>query len=53
MKIQSLTPRQLAGMIDHTLLKQYVTFDSLAALCQEAIQYCFKTVAVNNAVVPF
>lgn len=53
MKNQDLTPRQLAGMIDHTLLKQYATFDELAVLCQEAIQYGFKTVAVNNAVVPF
>lgn len=48
-----LTPEALAGMIDHTLLKQYVTLDDLRVHCQVAKQYHFKTVAINNAPVEF
>lgn len=53
MKDQKLTPQELAGMIDHTLLKQFVTLDDLKAHCQVAKEYGFKTVAVNNAVAAF
>lgn len=48
-----LTPEELAGMIDHTLLKQYVTLDDLKAHCEVARKYHFKTVAINNAPVAF
>lgn len=53
MKDQKLTPQELAGMIDHTLLKQFVTLDDLKAHCRTAAEYGFKTVAVNNAVAAF
>lgn len=45
----NLTPEQLAGMIDHTLLKQYVTLEEMKAHCETAKAYGFKTVAINNA----
>lgn len=40
-------------MIDQTLLKPYATHDDLKKHCLEAIKYGFKTVAINNAPVPF
>ena len=49
----NLTPEELAKMIDHTLLKQYVTLDDLKAHCEVAKKYNFKTVAINNAPVAF
>lgn len=48
-----LTAKELAGMIDHTLLKQFVTFNDLKAHCQVARDFSFKTVAVNNAAAAF
>jgi deoxyribose-phosphate aldolase len=39
----------LAGMIDHTLLKPDATPDQLAQLCFEARKYGFATVCVNPA----
>ena len=42
-----ITPQQLAGMIDHTLLKPYATKEEIRRLCAEAIQYGFRTVCVN------
>ena len=51
--MENLTPKQLAGMIDHTLLKANICFDDLKTLCQEAAQYGFRSVAINGAVVPF
>ncbi|MDD3428467.1 MAG: deoxyribose-phosphate aldolase [Oscillospiraceae bacterium] len=53
MDIKTLTAAQLAGMIDQTLLKPYVTLDELKAHCEGAAKYKFKTVAINNAPVPF
>lgn len=53
MENTKLTPRGLAGMIDHTLLKQFVTFDDLRALCRTAKEHGFKSVAVNSAVADF
>ena len=38
-----------AGMIDHTLLKPFITNEDWKVLCEEAVQYGFKTVAINNA----
>lgn len=48
-----LTPEELAGMIDQTLLKPYATEEELCAHCEKAAEYHFKTVAINNAPVPF
>ncbi len=38
---------QLAGMIDHTLLKPDATADQVIQLCEEAKQYRFATVCIN------
>ena len=38
-----------AGMIDHTLLKPFITNEDWKVLCEEAMKYGFKTVAINNA----
>jgi deoxyribose-phosphate aldolase len=42
----------LAGMIDHTLLKPEATPDDLKKLCEEARKYSFATVCVNSSNVP-
>lgn len=41
--------QNLAQYIDHTLLKQDATPAQLSHLCNEAIQYNFKTVCINSA----
>lgn len=38
---------QVAGMIDHTLLKANATVEDVKKLCQEAIEYKFASVCVN------
>lgn len=40
-------PANLAGMIDHTLLKPEATEEQVRKLCQEAAQYHFASVCVN------
>jgi deoxyribose-phosphate aldolase len=42
-----LTDRQMARMIDHTLLKPDATPDEIKKLCREAITYEFATVCIN------
>ncbi|RME83886.1 MAG: deoxyribose-phosphate aldolase [Planctomycetota bacterium] len=39
--------RELAAIIDHTLLKPEATLDEIKLLCAEAAYYGFKTVCVN------
>jgi deoxyribose-phosphate aldolase len=41
--------RDLAGMIDHTLLKPDATREQIRTLCDEAKRYGFATVCVNAA----
>lgn len=53
MEIGNMTPEMLAGMIDQTLLKPFVTLEDLRQHCETAAAYHFKTVAINNAPVPF
>jgi deoxyribose-phosphate aldolase len=48
-----MTVEELAKKIDQTLLKPYATQDELRHHCQTAMRYGFKTVAINNAPVPF
>lgn len=48
-----LTVEELCKMIDQTLLKPYATREELRKYCETAAQYGFKTVAINNAPVPF
>lgn len=45
-------PRDLAGKIDHTLLKPDATRGQIDALCEEARDHGFATVCVNPAWVP-
>ena len=45
--------RELAHMIDHTLLKPDATKDQLRKVCDEAVRYGFATVCVNSANIPF
>ena len=42
-----ITKEQLAGMIDHSLLKPQSTREELRKLCAEAVTYGFKAVCVN------
>jgi deoxyribose-phosphate aldolase len=51
--MNKLTVEELAGMIDQTLLEQYISNEDLRKHCETAAQYKFKTVAINNAPVPF
>ena len=46
-----LTPRELAGMIDHTLLKPFATRAEVRGLCSEATHYGFANVCVNPVLV--
>jgi len=42
-----MTRRQLASMIDHSLLRPTATREQLRKLCEEAMAYGFKAVCVN------
>lgn len=43
------TSTDIAGFIDHTLLKPEATHEELKKLCDEACRYNFATVCVNSA----
>ena len=43
----ALPPRDLAGIIDHTLLKPSATYDDIDRLCDEAARCGFMSVCVN------
>ena len=43
---------EIAGWIDHTLLKPAATAAQIETLCQEALEYSFASVCVNPAFVP-
>ena len=45
-------PSDMAGMIDHTLLKPHGTEEQIRQLCAEAREFSFATVCVNPAWVP-
>jgi deoxyribose-phosphate aldolase len=45
-------PADLAGMIDHTLLKADATRDDVRKLCDDARKYKFASVCVNTTWVP-
>jgi deoxyribose-phosphate aldolase len=44
--------KEIAGWIDHTLLKPEATARQITALCQEAVQYQFASVCVNPVFIP-
>jgi deoxyribose-phosphate aldolase len=48
-----ISPSELAGYIDHTLLKPEAVESQFEQLCAEAIKYKFKSVCVNSSWVPF
>nr|HPJ71452.1 hypothetical protein [bacterium] len=41
--------RQIASMIDHTLLKATATEEQIRQLCREAAEYGFASVCINPA----
>jgi deoxyribose-phosphate aldolase len=43
-----MNSKELAGFIDHTLLKPDAEEEQIRVLCEEAIQYNFKSVCVNT-----
>jgi deoxyribose-phosphate aldolase len=43
----AITRKELAAMIDHSLLRPNATVEELKKLCEEAIEYGFKAVCVN------
>jgi len=48
-----MSQAELAGYIDHTLLKPEAVETQFEQLCSEAIAYKFKSVCVNSSWVPF
>ena len=44
----SITIKEVAAMVDHTNLKAYATRDDFKKLCDEAVKYGFKSVAINT-----
>ncbi|MFQ5758285.1 MAG: deoxyribose-phosphate aldolase [Candidatus Bathyarchaeia archaeon] len=47
-----MSRKQLARIIDHTLVKPTATKDAVIELCREAEKYGFRCVCVNSAYVP-
>ena len=50
---KQMTALELAGYIDHTLLKPEAVKSQFEKLCDEARKYKFKSVCVNSSWVPF
>jgi deoxyribose-phosphate aldolase len=48
-----ISKSELAGLIDHTLLKPEAVESQFDQLCQEAVQYRFKSVCVNSSWIPY
>lgn len=46
------SPRRIAGLIDHTILKPVATPADVRNVCAEAVQWRFKSVCVNPCHVP-
>ena len=47
--LEKLTVRELAAMMDHTLLKAYAVKDDFKKLCGEAAENGFAMVAINSS----
>ncbi|MFC1783621.1 2-deoxyribose-5-phosphate aldolase, partial [Planctomycetota bacterium] len=45
--LREVSARELAGYIDHTLLKPEATVEAVEQLCTEVIKYGFATGCVN------
>lgn len=50
---KTITAQELAGYIDHTLLKPGATESQFEQLCKEALDYKFMSVCVNSSWVPY
>jgi len=48
-----MSKEELAGLIDHTLLKPHASEDEVRRICQEAINYGFWSVCINPSYVSF
>jgi deoxyribose-phosphate aldolase len=48
-----ISAAELAGYIDHTLLKPEAVVSQFEQLCNEAVTYKFKSVCVNSSWIPF
>lgn len=48
-EVESLTKKQLAGLLDSTFLKAFGGPEKIDDLCREAAEYGFASVAVNGA----
>lgn len=44
----NLTVKEVAEMVDHTNLKAFATREDFQLLCDEAVKYGFKSVAINT-----
>lgn len=42
-----ITKKNVAGIIDHTLLKQNASSEQIAKICEEAMEYHFASVCIN------
>jgi deoxyribose-phosphate aldolase len=51
--LRRMPASELAGYIDHTLLKPEAVVPQFEQLCNEAVKYKFKSVCVNSSWVPF
>lgn len=45
--MKQLSKKEIASMIDHTILKAFATREQVVELCKEALQYGFASVCVN------
>jgi deoxyribose-phosphate aldolase len=50
---QTISAAELAGYIDHTLLKPEAVVSQFEQLCNEAVKFKFKSVCVNSSWIPF
>lgn len=46
--IEKITPQTMAQLIDHTLLKPDATPGAIDTLCDQALEFAFKSVCVNS-----
>ncbi len=53
MSTSRMSQAELAGYIDHTLLKPEAVESQFEQLCDEAVKYKFKSVCVNSSWVPY
>jgi deoxyribose-phosphate aldolase len=51
--VHKMTAGELAGYIDHTLLKPEAVIPQFEQLCNEAVKYKFMSVCVNSSWIPF